>query len=52
MSKQLHVRLNDEIYDALVNLSKHSSESIQDTVSAAIMEFAGREKKKIGRAHV
>lgn len=46
MSKQLHVRLNDEIYDALVNLSKHSSESIQDTVSAAIMEFAGREKKK------
>lgn len=51
MSKQLHIRLNDEVYDALLNLSNRNRESVQDMVSAAIMDFAGRERKeKIGNS--
>lgn len=46
MSRQLHIRLNDEVYNALVDISSHSTESIQDTVSAAIMDFAGRSRRE------
>lgn len=45
MSKQLHIRLNDEVYDALIRLSDKSNETVQDTVSSAIMDFASRVRK-------
>ena len=44
MSKQLHIRLNDEIYSALSELSSKSDTSIQDTVSAAVMELVSKKK--------
>lgn len=46
MSKQLHIRLNDEVYDALIRLSDKSNETVQDTVSSAIMDFSGRVRKE------
>lgn len=44
MSKQVHIRLNDEVYDVLMKLSNKSNESIQDTVSSAVMDLAGKTK--------
>lgn len=44
MSKQVHIRLNDEVYDVLMELSNKSNESIQDTVSSAVMDLAGKTK--------
>lgn len=44
MSKQVHIRLNEEVYDVLMKLSNKSKESIQDTVSAAVMDLAGKTK--------
>ena len=45
MAKQLHIRLNDEVYDALISLSNHNNETVQETIASAIMDFASREKK-------
>ncbi len=44
MSKQVHIRLNEEVYDVLMKLSNKSNESIQDTVSSAVMDLAGKTK--------
>ena len=46
MSKQVHIRLNDEVYDVLMALSREGHESIQDTVSSAVMELAGKRKNE------
>lgn len=46
MSKQIHLRLNDDVYDALIRLSNSNKETVQDTVSAAIMDYAGKEQKE------
>lgn len=46
MSKQLHIRLNDEIYSALAELSSKSDISIQDTVSSAVMELVSKKKSE------
>ena len=48
MSKQLHIRLNDEVYDVLMELSNRSNESIQETVSSAVMDLAGKAKSEEG----
>lgn len=44
MSKQLHLRLEDSLYDALVDYSTESSQSIQDAVSSAVMQMLHRNK--------
>lgn len=44
MSRQLHLRVSDEVYDVLMNLSEKGHESIQDTVSTAVMNLASRER--------
>lgn len=46
MSKQVHIRLNDEVYEVLMALSRKDHESIQDTVSSAVMELAGKRKNE------
>ena len=46
MSKQVHIRLNDEVYEVLMALSREDHESIQDTVSSAVMELAGKRKNE------
>lgn len=51
MSKQLHVRLNDEIYDALIDLSDYNKQSIQDTISSAIMELVSQKKREEKREY-
>ena len=49
MPKQLHLRLNDDVYQALVNLSDRNHESIQDTVASAVMDLASRNRQNHGQ---
>ncbi len=42
MAKQLHLRLEDSVYEALAEMSADSS--IQDAISSAIMQMAQRKK--------
>lgn len=46
MAKQLHIRLDDSVYEALEVYSSVSNASIQDSVSAAIMQFVNRQKSR------
>lgn len=44
MAKQLHVNLDDAVYEALSEYSEESSTSIKDTVSKAVMELVNKNK--------
>lgn len=39
MAKQLHIRLDDAVYEALSDYNDENSSSVQDSVSSAIMQF-------------
>ncbi|MDD7219790.1 MAG: DNA (cytosine-5-)-methyltransferase [Clostridia bacterium] len=45
MPKQLHVRLDDSIYNSLIKYSSVNDISIQDTISSALMQFIDRQSK-------
>ncbi|MDD7681329.1 MAG: DNA (cytosine-5-)-methyltransferase [Stecheria intestinalis] len=49
MPKQIHINLNDAIYDALNDYSKDNKETINDAVSKAVMEFIQKQNKE--KAH-
>lgn len=44
MPKQLHVNLDDAVYDALSEYSTESNQSIKDSVSKAVMDFVNRQR--------
>lgn len=44
MAKQLHVNLDDAVYDALSEYSTENNQSIKDSVSRAVMDFVNRQK--------
>lgn len=44
MPKQLHVNLDDAVYDALSEYSTESHQSIKDSVSKAVMDFVNRQR--------
>lgn len=44
MAKQLHVNLDDAVYDALSEYSTETNQSIKDSVSRAVMDFVNRQK--------
>lgn len=44
MAKQLHVNLDDAVYEALSEYSEESNTSIKDTVSKAVMELVNKNK--------
>ena len=44
MAKQLHVNLDDAVYDALSEYSTENNQSIKDSVSRAVMDFINRQK--------
>ena len=51
MSKQIHVRLNDEVYEALSEYSKESGQTMQECVSGAVMQLL-TEKKVVNMDNV
>ncbi len=47
MAKQVHIRLDDAVYDAMMKYNEDTSVSMQDAVSTAIMQFLTREKRNV-----
>ena len=45
MAKQVHVRLDDAVYEALSDYTGETNSSVQDSVSAAIMQFLQQQNK-------
>lgn len=47
MAKQVHIRLDDTIYDALTEYTGEAGQTVQNCVSSAIMQFLNRQKQTI-----
>ena len=47
MAKQLHVRLDDAVYEALTECNTDKKSSIQDVVSSAIMQYINTQNKDV-----
>ena len=47
MTKQVHIRLDDTVYEALTKYTGEAGQTVQDCVSGAIMQFLNRQKKPI-----
>ena len=46
MAKQIHIRLDDAVYDAITKYNDDTRISMQDTVSTALMQFLTRELRE------
>lgn len=46
MAKQIHIRLDDAVYDAVTKYNDNVKISIQDVVSTALMQFLTREMRE------
>ena len=46
MAKQVHVRLDDAVYEALADYTGETNTSVQDSVSSAIMQFLKQQNKE------
>ncbi|MCD7708345.1 MAG: DNA (cytosine-5-)-methyltransferase [Clostridiales bacterium] len=46
MAKQVHVRLDDTVYEALIDYNENAKSSVQDSVSTAIIQFLSRRTQK------
>lgn len=42
MAKQVHIRLNDSVYEALSEYTGGTGQTVQDCVSGAVMQFLNR----------
>ena len=47
MAKQVHIRLDDTVYEALAGYTDEAGETLQDCVNSAIMQFLNRQKRQI-----
>lgn len=47
MAKQIHIRLDDSVFDALSEYNLESNTSLQDAISSAIMQFLTAQKREI-----
>lgn len=45
MAKQLHLRLDDSVYNALVEYNDITGSSVQDSISSAVMQFLKAQSK-------
>lgn len=45
MAKQVHVRLDDAVYEALSTYNEETKTSVQDSISTALIQFLNRQKK-------
>lgn len=46
MAKQVHVRLDDAVYEALSSYNEETKTSVQDSISTALIQFLNRQKKE------
>lgn len=46
MAKQIHIRLDDAVYDAIIKYNDETKISMQDAVSTALMQFLSRELRE------
>ncbi len=46
MAKQLHIRLDDTLYDALIDYNDENKASVQDSVSSAIIQFLKQQNRE------
>lgn len=46
MAKQIHIRLDDAVYDAIIRYNDETKISMQDAVSTALMQFLTRELRE------
>jgi len=46
MANQIHIRLDDTVYDAITSYNSSNKTSMQDTVSMALMQFLTRERRE------
>ena len=44
MSKQIHIRLDNAVYEALSEYSVENNASMQDSISTAVIQFINRQK--------
>lgn len=47
MAKQVHIRLEDTVYDALTGYTEEAGQTVQDCVSGAIKQFLNRQKRSV-----
>ena len=52
MAKQVHIRLDDAVYEALADYTEETSSSVQDSVSSAIIQFLKRQNRETVPADV
>lgn len=45
MPKQVHIRLEDSLYEALAKYTSESNSSVQDSISTAIIQFLSRQAR-------
>lgn len=45
MAKQLHLRIDDSVYDALIEYNDVTGSSVQDSISSALMQFLKSQSK-------
>lgn len=45
MAKQIHIRLDDAVYDSLLKYSNESNTSLQDSITNALMQFLNKNKE-------
>ena len=45
MAKQLHFRLDDSVYNALIEYNEVTGASVQDSISSAVMQFLKAQSK-------
>ena len=46
MAKQIHIRLDDAVYDAMSKYNEETKISMQDVVCTALMQFLTRELRE------
>ena len=49
MAKQIHVRLDDAVYEAISKYNDDTNISMQDAVSTALMQFLTREMREFSQ---
>lgn len=47
MSKQVHLRIDDYVYESLTNYTENAGISVQDSVSIAIIQMLDRQKREM-----
>lgn len=52
MAKQIHLRLDDFVYEALTSYNERNGSSVQDSISSAIIQFLSRNSQEAGRNNV